>query len=171
MLLRTPVVCEGNTVEHTAYGVHAFNSFGFGEGPVPYDQVYRNNRFRDIWVAAIQLYRMGHARPLPPGGGPILIEGNTIVQGPGHGIGVHNFRDVTIRGCAITMRPDADPGLRAIDLHSCDRIAITGCTIDDPRSTIKEAIRTHGTPRSAVRLDGNRFYLADGVAEVRREDE
>ena len=165
LLLRTPIVCEGNTVEDTAYGVHACNSFRFGEGPVPYDQVYRGNRFRDVWIAAIQLYRMGHARPLPPGGGPILIEGNTIVQGNGHGIGVHNFRDLTIRATAITMRPDAEANLRAIDLSGCAGVTIEACTIHDPRVTIEGAIRLRGATKT-VRLEDNTFRLANGVAEL-----
>ena len=166
LLLRTPVVCEGNTVEETAYGVHACNSFRFGEGPVPYDQIYRNNRFRDIWIAAIQLYRMGHARPLPPGGGPILIEGNTIVQGNGHGIGVHNFRNATLRDNHITLRPDADPKLRAIVLSGCTDAAIVGCTIEDPRTNIAGALRLRGMRRDAVRLDGNLWRLAEGMPQL-----
>ena len=163
MLLRTPVVCEDNVVEETAYGVHASNSFRFGEGPVPYGQVYRNNRFRDIWISAIQLYRMGHARPLPPGGGPILIEGNTIVQGNGHGIGVHNVRNATLRNNRITMRPDADPKLRAIVLGGCTDAAIAGCTIEDPRPGLDGAVLLRGMRLDAVRRTANQFRLADGV--------
>jgi len=165
LLLRTPVVCEGNTVEDTAYGVHACNSFRFGEGPLPYDQVYRGNRFRDVWIAAIQLVRQGHARPLAPAGGPILVEGNTIVQGNGHGIQAWNLRGVTLRSNRITMRPDADPALRAIVLRSCADAAIRGCTIDDPRATIEGAIRLRGATKT-VRLEDNTFRLANGVAEL-----
>jgi len=165
LLLRTPVVCEGNIVEETAYGVHACNSFRFGEGPLPYAQVYRGNRFRDIWIAAVQLVRQGHARPLRPAGGPILVEGNTIVQGNGHGIQAWNLRGVTLRNNAITMRPDADPKLRAIVLRNCADVAIRGCTIDDPRATIKGAVQLRGAPES-VRLEHNTFRLARGVAEL-----
>jgi len=163
ILVRTPVVCEGNAVEDTAYGVHASNSFRFGEGPVPSGQVFRNNFFRDCWIAAIQLYRMGFARPLAPGGGPILVEDNTIRQGDGVGIGVHNFRDVTVRNNAITMRPDVDPRHRAIVLHGCSDVVVSGCTITDPRDGIEGAIAIRGMPRSAVAFAENRFRLAEGV--------
>lgn len=165
VVARTPIRFERNTVQDTAYGVHAFNSFRFGEGPLPYDQVYRDNRFRDIWIAAIQLYRMGHARPLAPGGGPILIEGNTIVQGNGHGIGVHHFRDVSLHNNHITMRADADPKLRAINLSGCADVGIRGCTIDDPRATIKGVVQLRGAPET-LRLGHNTFRLGHGVAEL-----
>ena len=163
LLLRTPVVCEGNTVEETAYGVHACNSFRFGEGPLPYDQVYRGNRFRDIWIAAIQLVRQGHARPLAPAGGPILVEGNTIVQGNGHGVQAWNLRGVTLRNNRITMRPDADPKLRAINLSGCAGVTITGCTIEDPRANTTGALRLRGMRRDEVRLNGNLWRLAEGI--------
>ena len=165
-VLRTPVVFERNTVHDTAYGVHACNSFRFGEGPLPYEQTYRGNRFRDCWIAAIQLVRLGHDRPLAPAGGPVIVEGNTVVQGNGHGIGIHNLRAVTVRDNTITMRAGADRKLRAINLHNCADVAIAGCTIEDPRTTIRGAIRVRGMAPNALRLEGNHFRLADGVAHA-----
>jgi hypothetical protein len=166
LLLRVPVVCEGNVVQDSAYGVHVSNSFKFGEGPLPHDQVIRDNRFRDCWIAAVQLSRLGGARRLEPAGGPIRIEGNTILQGNGRGIGAHNFRGLTLRDNTITIRPEAEAGLRAITLENCADVVVEGNVIEDSREDIQGAIRIRRCKRDAVRLDRNTFRLPDGVPEL-----
>ena len=145
--------------ENVAYGVNATNSPRFGEGPVPYDQVYKNNRFEDCWIGGIVTGRLALEPKSPPSGGPILIEGNTFVQGPGHGVEAFRLRDVAIRNCKFVMRPDAAPHYRAVRLNACKAVTVRDCEIDDSRQTVQDVIQIENMRAGDAMFVHNTFRL------------
>ena len=156
MVFRDPGICENNTIEDCAFGVHAFNSARWGEGPHPHDFTIRNNTFTHIKFGAITMLATSLDPDMAPLGERVLIENNTITQNNGHGVHLTNLRDVTFRNNRITMEPDTPSQYAPVTLVNCSDIAIDGLTVTDPR-TSPGVIQAPRTPSTEV--DTNNLHL------------
>jgi len=168
MLLRDPVLCEGNHVVDCAYGVHVCNSAKFDEGPPPYRAHIVGNHFERVTVGAVVMLATGPAGGIEPFGERFLVADNRIDEAVGYGISLANLRNVVLRENTIQMARQAAKERTAVNVRNCAWLDVRGLRVTDLRPDSRGALVLEQTPAGHVHLVNLVSDLAEGVPAVKR---